>query len=305
MLALAALLAWQAGPHASLSPPPKALIAGQAWRAKLVVRPAPAQRVAPTVLARPATGRALVFAARRAGRGRYRVRLVLPRAGAWRLAVLLGRRSLPFGSSPFARCRRRSRRCRAPLRSGSAPALTIPYPQYALAVGFGSAWVACVRQGEVLRVSLSTGKITARIPLPVSVWSITAGEGAVWAAALGGSVVYRINPGRTGRGSDRARHHGALPLGRRRRALGRRRSRPGDAPCRPRDEPPGGTAAGRRRSCGLRLRRHLRLGAESPRELARPDRPGDEHGGADGQRDLAGGQLGGRADRRPSAARSG
>ncbi len=71
----------------------------------------------------------------------------------------------------------------------------IPYPQYALAVGFGSAWVACVRQGEVQRVSLATGKVTARIPVPVAVWSITAGEGAVWAAALGGSVVYRIDPG--------------------------------------------------------------------------------------------------------------
>jgi virginiamycin B lyase len=71
----------------------------------------------------------------------------------------------------------------------------IPYPQYALAVGFGSAWVACVRQGEVQRVSLATGNVTARIPVPVAAWSITAGEGAVWAAALGGSVVYRINPG--------------------------------------------------------------------------------------------------------------
>jgi virginiamycin B lyase len=32
-------------------------------------------------------------------------------------------------------------------------------------------------------------------PVPVPVWSIAAGEGAVWAAALGGSVVYRIAPG--------------------------------------------------------------------------------------------------------------
>jgi DNA-binding beta-propeller fold protein YncE len=150
--------------------------------------------VAPTVLARPSSGRALAFRSSRTGPGRYRVRLVLPRAGAWRLAVLLGKRSLPLrvvsvrplpppvsplpGATAFRVC------------SGA----TIPYPQYALAVGFGSAWVACVRQGEVQRVSLSSGKITARIPLPVPVWSITAGEGAVWAAALGGSVVYRINP---------------------------------------------------------------------------------------------------------------
>jgi virginiamycin B lyase len=195
VLALVLVVASLAGPHASLTAPPRSLVAGQAWRATLVVRPAPAQRVAPTVLARPATGRTLVFAARRASRGRYRIRLVLPRAGTWRLAARVGRRSVPLrvvsvkplpppvsplpGASAFRVC------------AGAA----IPYPQYALAVGFGSAWVACVRQGEVQRVSLATGKVTARIPVPVAAWSITAGEGAVWAAALGGSVVYRINPG--------------------------------------------------------------------------------------------------------------
>jgi sugar lactone lactonase YvrE len=71
----------------------------------------------------------------------------------------------------------------------------IPYPQYALAVGFGSAWVACVSQSEVQRVSLASGRVTARISLPAAAWSITAGEGAVWAVALGGSVVYKIAPG--------------------------------------------------------------------------------------------------------------
>jgi virginiamycin B lyase len=147
------------------------------------------------VLARPATGRTLVFAARRTSRGRYRVRIVLPRAGTWRLAALVGRRSLPLravsvkplpppvsplpGASAFRVC------------AGAA----IPYPQYALAVGFGSAWIACVRQGEVQRVSLATGKVTARIPVPAPVWTIAAGEGAVWAVPLGGSTVYRINPG--------------------------------------------------------------------------------------------------------------
>ena len=178
-----------------MTAPPRSLFAGEAWRATLVVRPVPARRVAPKVLARAATGRTLVFAARRTSRGRYRVRIVLPRAGTWRLAARVGRRSLPLrvvsvkplpppvsplsGASAFRVC------------AGAA----IPYPQYALAVGFGSAWIACVRQGEVQRVSLATGKVTARIPVPVAAWSITAGEGAVWAAALGGSVVYRINPG--------------------------------------------------------------------------------------------------------------
>ena len=71
---------------------------------------------------------------------------------------------------------------------------TIPYPQYALAVGFGSAWIACVRQSEVQRVSLDSGKVTACIPVPAPVWTIAAGEGAVWAVPLGGSTIYRINP---------------------------------------------------------------------------------------------------------------
>jgi virginiamycin B lyase len=188
----AALVVALLGPHASLSAPPRSLVAGQAWRATLVVRPAP--RLAPTVLARPTLGRQSAFRATKTGRGRYRVRLVLPRAGKWRLSARVGKRSfvlrsvvvrpLPPPVSPLPGATA-SRVC-----GGAA----IPYPQYALAVGFGSAWVACVRQSEVQRISLATGQVTARIRVPVPVWSIAAGEGAVWAVALHGSVVYRIAP---------------------------------------------------------------------------------------------------------------
>ena len=188
----AALVVALLGPHASLSAPPRSLVAGQAWRATLVVRPAP--RLAPTVLARPTVGRQAAFRATKTGRGRYRVRLVLPRAGKWRLSARVGKRSFALrsvvvrplpppvsplpGATAFRVC------------GGAA----IPYPQYALAVGFGSAWVACVRQSEVQRISLATGQVTARIRVPVPVWSIAAGEGAVWAVALHGTVVYRIAP---------------------------------------------------------------------------------------------------------------
>jgi sugar lactone lactonase YvrE len=119
---------------------------------------------------------------------------VLPRAGKWRLSARVGKRSFALrsvvvrplpppvsplpGATAFRVC------------GGAA----IPYPQYALAVGFGSAWVACVRQSEVQRISLATGQVTARIRVPVPVWSIAAGEGAVWAVALHGTVVYRIAP---------------------------------------------------------------------------------------------------------------
>jgi virginiamycin B lyase len=189
----AALVVALLGPHASLSAPPRSLVAGQAWRATLVVRPAP--RLAPTVLARPMLGRQSSFRATKTGRGRYRVRLVLPRAGTWRLSARVGKRSLILRSVVV----RPLPRPVSPLPGATAfrvcGGAAIPYPQYALAVGFGSAWVACVRQSEVRRISLATGQVTARIRLPVPVWSIAAGEGAVWAVALQGSVVYRIAPG--------------------------------------------------------------------------------------------------------------
>ncbi len=70
-----------------------------------------------------------------------------------------------------------------------------PYLQYGLALGFGSAWVACRNQSEVQRIDQATGRVLARIPLPgVSVWSVAAGEGGVWAISLRGSTVYRIDP---------------------------------------------------------------------------------------------------------------
>ena len=194
MLAVALALAVLAGPHASLSAPPSRLLPAQAWRATLVVRPAPS--VAPKVLARPTTGRSLSFRSTRIGAGRYRVRLVFPRAGRWRLSAHIGKRALSLRSVLV----RPQPPPVSPLPGGQAfrvcGGATVPYPQYALAVGFGSAWVACVRQSRVERVSLSTGRVTARIAVPAPVWTITAGEGAVWAAALGGSVVYRISPGR-------------------------------------------------------------------------------------------------------------
>lgn len=192
MFAAALVVALLAGPHASLSAPPSALVVGQKWKATLVVRPAP--RVAPLVFARSPVGKRLAFKAARTGLGRYRVRLVLPRAGTWRLSARVGNRSLrlravrvrpqppPVSPLPGARAFR--------VCGGAA----IPYPQYALAVGFGSAWIACVQQSQVLRVSLESGQVTARIPVPAPVWSIAAGEGGVWGVALHGSVVYRIAP---------------------------------------------------------------------------------------------------------------
>jgi len=59
---------------------------GSAWNATLVVKGAPRSR--PIVLARPLSGRSLVFGTRRLGHGKYRVRIVLRRVGRWADAVL-------------------------------------------------------------------------------------------------------------------------------------------------------------------------------------------------------------------------
>jgi DNA-binding beta-propeller fold protein YncE len=208
MLAAAVLAALLVGPSATLSLPPRGLAAGQAWRATLVMRPAP--RATPAVLARAAAGRVLAFRARRIGSGRYRVRLVLPREGRWRLSARVGRRTLPLrtifvrplpppvsplpGAAAFRVC-----------GGGGAP-----YPQYGLALGFGSAWLACVGQRQVQRVDLASGRVVARIGLPIAPWSIAAGEDGVWAVALGGSQVYGIAPG-TNRVTARISLGGSLP----------------------------------------------------------------------------------------------
>jgi sugar lactone lactonase YvrE len=70
-----------------------------------------------------------------------------------------------------------------------------PFLQYGLAIGFGSAWVACREQRAVQRIDLATGRVFPMIDVAEPVWAVTAGEGAVWAIALRGSAVHRIDPG--------------------------------------------------------------------------------------------------------------
>ena len=194
MLTTLALLAVVAqGPHATLSAPPRPLIAGRAWNATLVVKPAP--KKSPKVVARPPTGRALVFSTKRAGRGRYKARLVLPRTGRWTVSARIGKRSRVLRTvnvSPLPAPT-------SPLPGGTAfrvcGGAREPFLQYGLAVGFGSAWVACRNLGAVQRVDLATGRLLATIGLSSPVWTVTAGEGSVWATPLRGSTLSRINPG--------------------------------------------------------------------------------------------------------------
>lgn len=190
VVALVSLVLALAAPHAQLSAPPTPLRVGTAWPATLVVRPAP--RHAPTVSARSSSGRTLRFRSTRVAPGRFRIVLRLPSAGVWRLSAQLGAttvrlrgvRVLPPAppSSPLAGATA-VRVC-----GGAA----IPYTQNGLALGFGSAWVVCTAQRRVQRIT--SGKVVASVPLPVSPWAIAAGEGSVWALARDGTAVYRISP---------------------------------------------------------------------------------------------------------------
>src|SRR5262249_62254497 len=136
---------------------------------------------------RPATARSgdaspLRFGGRRLAAGHYRVALRLPRAGRWRLAARVGSTSVPL---------RTIRVAEAPPPTSPLPGATafrvcsgasIPYPQNALALGFGSVWVACSAQGLIQRVDSRTGRVVARIAVP-SAWTVAAGALAVWALA--------------------------------------------------------------------------------------------------------------------------
>jgi hypothetical protein len=194
MLTLLALLAGAApGPHATLSAPPRPLIAGRAWNATLVVKPAPLK--APRVVARPPSGRSLVFRTRRVGRGKYKVRLVLKRAGRWTVSMRIGSRTRKLRSVTVSPLPPPT----SPLPGGTAYRVCggtrEPFLQYGLAIGYGSAWVACREQRAVQRIDLATGRVLPMIDVAEPVWAVTAGEGSVWAIALRGSAVHRIDPG--------------------------------------------------------------------------------------------------------------
>jgi hypothetical protein len=189
VLTLFSLVFALAVPHAQLSAPPVPLHAGVAWRATLVVRPAP--RGLPAVLARLTSGKAVRFRATRVSRTRFRVVLRLTRAGNWRLSARIGAGSVPLRSVRVLPLPPPS----SPLPGATAVRVcggaAIPYTQNGLALGFGSAWVVCTPQRRVQRIT--SGRIVASIPLPIEPWAIAAGEGAVWALARDGTAVYRIS----------------------------------------------------------------------------------------------------------------
>ena len=194
MLTLLALLAGASpAPRATISAPPRPLIAGRAWNATIVVKPAP--RAKPVVVARPPSGRSLSFSTRRVGRGKYRVRIVLKRVGRWKVSARIGKRNRALRAVTVSPVPPPT----SPLPGGAAYRVCggarEPFLQYGMSVGFGSIWLACRNQRAVQRVDLQTGRVLATIGVPESVWTVTAGAGSVWAVALRGSAIYRIDPG--------------------------------------------------------------------------------------------------------------
>src|SRR3954465_7727765 len=189
MFALVSLAFALVVPQAQLSAAPVPLRAGAAWRATLVVRPAP--RGLPTVLARPTNGKALRFRSSQVSPDHFRLVLRLPRAGSWKLSARIGARTVRLRSvrvlplpPPVS-----------PLPGASAVRVcggaAIPYTQNGLALGFGSAWVVCTPQQRVQRIT--NGRVVGSIRLPIEPWGIAVGEGAVWALARDGTAVYRIS----------------------------------------------------------------------------------------------------------------
>lgn len=148
---------------------PETLVAGQAWTAKLTVRPA----ATPTLVA-TAEARRLTVRARRTGPGRYAATVRFPLPGAWRLTVLAGRQSFALGHIRVI------------------PSYPLALPAQILGVDDRSLLVVeRLGRGRILRVDARTGRfavVTTRIPSP---WGLTQdANGRVLVS--GGNGIYEL-----------------------------------------------------------------------------------------------------------------
>jgi sugar lactone lactonase YvrE len=121
------------------------------------------------------------------------LRFALPRAGAWRYRILVGRRVVGTGSV----------RARAASLPGARPhavcaAAGAFWPAMTLAVDFDSLWIACKSQSRILRLDPASGAVRARIRLPraVEITAVATGLGSVWALDARQGTLYRIDPSR-------------------------------------------------------------------------------------------------------------
>ena len=159
-----------------------------------------------------------------------------------------------------------------------------PYwPTETLALGDGSAWVACKEQARIVRVRLPSGRRTATVQLDAPVTAVAVGLGSVWALD-DRATPHPHRPAHESRPkADSARRECRVQhLDRRRLGLGRRRSGRGRPADLARDEHDGRAHPGRRRARGHGLRGEARVGDHAPGQRAPSHRHDDERRDAPG-----------------------
>jgi virginiamycin B lyase len=85
---------------------------------------------------------------------------------------------------------------------GSPDAETIPLGTgcgpLGIATGFGSVWVVCYWQEQLLRIDPRTRRIVARIPIGDGPLGVSTGAGSVWVTNRDSRTVSRIDPRKNG-----------------------------------------------------------------------------------------------------------
>ena len=173
---------------ARIVPAARAPVAGAPWTLTI----AASKRAVRSVTLRNGISR-LTFAARKAGRKRFRARVTAPYAGVWRVDARLGNRTINAGSVRVATGRVASALpgARATRVCGGSPE---PLPQYALAIDGDQLWVACRRTRELFRVQAGSGEVDAVVRLGLHApYAIAAAGGTVWSVDRT-QLVSRIDP---------------------------------------------------------------------------------------------------------------
>src|SRR5262249_50792490 len=149
------------------------LTAGKAWTAKLTVRPASFQG---TVRVR-ASGPGRLDIRASGGHGSYRARLAFPKAGRWTLTARAGSTTSRLGT--------------VTVRKAAGISISFVWPTSVAVEPGGSLLVAENGLARIMRVGLSTGRVTEVVSLTKAYAVRRASSGAVY--ATDGSVLRRID----------------------------------------------------------------------------------------------------------------
>jgi hypothetical protein len=179
-----------APPVVRLTAIPRGLVVGKPWTATLVVR----GHGHPTLLARRGQD-ARSYATRKGWRGRWTARVVFPHSGRWLLSARLRNRAFPLGRVVVAEAP--PVELTQPLAGAAAwrscGGATSFIPQFTIAYGFGSLWIACRESREVLRVDPETAAVVSRMEVNAAPSAIAITADAVYALERNGELL-RINP---------------------------------------------------------------------------------------------------------------